>query len=170
MLFNSAIFLFVFLPLTMLGFGLAFRRLGLEAAWTWLAAASLFFYGWWSPAQVPLLLGSIVLNYWIGTRLQRSDTRPRSQLLLAGVVINLGLLGYYKYWPFFVTTAPRSPVGAGMRSGWSSPPGISFYTFHRFAYSFWAQPQRDGGHAVQSLSDLHDFLSRPDSRAYGASA
>lgn len=42
MLFNSAIFLFVFLPLTMLGFGLAFRRLGLEAAWTWLAAASVF--------------------------------------------------------------------------------------------------------------------------------
>lgn len=134
MLFNSAIFLFVFLPLTMLGFGLAFRRLGLEAAWTWLAAASVFFYGWWNPAHVPLLLISVSSNYWLGRRLALPDTGGHRWLLTAGVVVNLGLLAWFKYWYF-----AASNVAALFGHSWEGQPlelplGISFYTFHQLTY------------------------------------
>lgn len=134
MLFNSAIFLFVFLPLTMLGFGLAFRRLGLEAAWTWLAAASVFFYGWWNPAHVPLLLISVSSNYWLGRRLALPDSGGHRWLLTAGVIVNLGLLAWFKYWHF-----AASNIAYLFGHSWEGQPlelplGISFYTFHQLTY------------------------------------
>lgn len=134
MLFNSAIFLFVFLPLTMLGFGLAFRRLGLEAAWTWLAAASVFFYGWWNPAHVPLLLISVSSNYWLGRRLALPDSGGHRWLLTAGVIVNLGLLAWFKYWHF-----AASNIASLFGHSWEGQPlelplGISFYTFHQLTY------------------------------------
>jgi D-alanyl-lipoteichoic acid acyltransferase DltB (MBOAT superfamily) len=134
MLFNSAIFLFVFLPLTMFGFGLAFRRLGLQAAWTWLAVASVFFYGWWNPAHVPLLLISISSNYWLGRRLALPDTCGHRWLLTAGLVVNLGLLAWFKYWHF-----AASNFAALFGQSWDGRPlelplGISFYTFHQLTY------------------------------------
>jgi alginate O-acetyltransferase complex protein AlgI len=134
MLFNSSIFLFVFLPLTMLGFGLAFRRLGLEAAWAWLAAASVFFYGWWNPAHVPLLLISVGSNYWLGRRLALPDAGGHRWLLTAGVIVNLGLLAWFKYWHF-----AASNIASLFGYSWEGHPlelplGISFYTFHQLTY------------------------------------
>lgn len=134
MLFNSAIFLFVFLPLVMAGFGMLFYRLGLEAAWTWVAAASVFFYGWWNPAHVPLLLGSVVANYWLGRKLAAPDLGHHRWLLAVGVVVNLGLLGWFKYWHFFATS-----IAAALGYTWHGHPldlplGISFYTFHQLTY------------------------------------
>lgn len=134
MLFNSAIFLFVFLPLVMMGFGLAFRRLGLEAAWTWLAVASVGFYSWWNPAHVPLLIISVTANYWLGRRLALPDEGGHRWLLTAGVVVNLGLLGWFKYANFIA-----SNVAAWCGYSWHGEPldlplGISFYTFHQLTY------------------------------------
>lgn len=134
MLFNSGSFLFAFLPIVMGGLALLHRFFGREVSLGWLAACSLFFYGCWSPAQVPLLLGSILLNFWIGTRLQQPDSKCRPQLLLAGVVINLGLLAYYKYWPFIVTTAAQITGQTWSAEPLELPPGISFYTFHQLTY------------------------------------
>ena len=62
MLFNSHAFIFLFLPLTLLVF-FALGRFSAKLAAGWLAAASLFFYGWWSPAYVALLLVSILFNF-----------------------------------------------------------------------------------------------------------
>ncbi|MCA1963332.1 MAG: MBOAT family protein [Prosthecobacter sp.] len=118
----------------MAGFGLAFRRFGLEAAWLWLAAASVFFYGWWNPVHVPLLLISVSANYWLGRRLALPDQGSHRWLLTAGVVVNLGLLAWYKYWHFIASNA------AGLLGlEWHGEPlelplGISFYTFHQLTY------------------------------------
>lgn len=61
MLFNSTIFLFVFLPITVAGFHTAQRLAGRSAALTFLFAASLVFYGWWDVRYLPLLLGPSAL-------------------------------------------------------------------------------------------------------------
>lgn len=74
MLFNSYEFIFLFLPIAVLCFfGIA--RWSHRGATAWLVAASLFFYGWWDWHYVPLLMGSIVWNYFIGCRLERRPGR-----------------------------------------------------------------------------------------------
>ncbi len=145
MLFNSGIFLFAFLPLAMLGFALAFRWRGLESAWAWLAAASVFFYGWWNPTHVPLLLASVTLNYLLARRLSQLGSQSSRWLLVAGVVINLVLLGWFKYWHFFA-----SNVAALFWHEWHGQPlelplGISFFTFHQLTYLLHCRAGRDQG-------------------------
>jgi len=137
MLFNSYPFIFLFLPLTLLGFFMIGRH-SPRAAAGWLAFASLFFYGWWNPAYVGLLLSSMLLNYFCGMRLARSVAARRHQharaLLIAAIATNLALLAYYKYANFFVATVN---VVAGTHFWLGSivlPLGISFFTFTQIAF------------------------------------
>ena len=106
MLFNSYGFLFGFLPVALAGFFALGRRSPLWAS-AWLTAASVFFYGWWNPAYVGLLLGSILFNYSVGYSLARTRRRPmhkgRKLVLVFGIAGNLVLLGYFKYANFFVS-------------------------------------------------------------------
>ncbi len=137
MLFNSLTFIFAFLPISLLGyFGLNRYRLAL-AAKAWLVLCSLFFYSWWNPAYLPLILGSMLVNYAMGTALtQATGRRPKVSprvLLTLGVVFNLGLLGYFKYANFFVENLNHL--------GWQLdspdvllPLAISFFTFQQIAY------------------------------------
>ena len=130
MLFNSYVFIAAFLPATLAGFFLL-ARLGRRPAAAWLVLASLFFYGWWAPQYVPLLLGSAALNFVAGAALARGGSRA---LLAAGIALNLLLLGYYKYANFFLGTlnqvaGTHFPVLAILL-----PIGISFYTFTQIAY------------------------------------
>ncbi len=91
--FSSYVFIFLFAPLTIgLFFLIAHRSRRLAAGW--LLLASLFFYGWWNPVYVPLLLLSITFNYVIGAALANSGRRA---LLAFSIAANLALLGYYKY-------------------------------------------------------------------------
>ncbi|WP_077966035.1 MBOAT family O-acyltransferase [Ensifer adhaerens] len=131
MLFNSAIFLLGLLPIALVGF-FALGRMGLsKLALIWLSLVSLVFYGWWNVAYVPLLLASIVCNYAIGAVLARRKVRG---LLIAGVTLNLLLLGYYKYAGFLVVTIDSMldlglPIPAILL-----PLAISFYTFQQIAF------------------------------------
>ena len=102
MLFNSAEFIFGFLPAVLLGFYLITRRGRTDLAIYFLAAASVFFYGWWNFDLVWLLAGSVVANYLFGRWLARRRVRP---LLAVGIVFNLGLLGWFKYAGFFASVA-----------------------------------------------------------------
>jgi len=130
MLFNSFSFLLGFLPITLLGYFVLARR---DPAWgvTWLALASLFFYGWWDVRYVPLLLGSIVFNYGCAQAIRRAHGKARSWLLAGAVAANLLLLGYYKYANFFYTslTGQHADVLQVVL-----PIGISFFTFTQIAF------------------------------------
>ena len=137
MLFNSYAFLFLFLPVAFLGF-FQIGRYSRPLAALWLFAASLFFYGWWNPAYVGLLLGSIFFNYAIGTALSREHVRDNARrkkwILGLGIAADLCLLGYFKYANFFVENAS---VALGL--GWQIEPvvlplGISFFTFTQIAF------------------------------------
>lgn len=136
MLFNSVEFLFLFLPVLLFVF---FRlgRYSRRLAATWLLAGSLFFYGWWNPAYLGLLLASILFNYLIGYALARGDDvgSPRRRGLLAlGVVGDLALLGYFKYANFFIDSFNAA---LGTHYGFAEiilPLGISFFTFTQIAF------------------------------------
>ena len=91
-----------FLPLALLGY-FTLGRLGNTAGAAWLAACSLFFYGWWDHRYLLLLLGSIIANYLAGTSIARHAGSLRGRRMLAlAVGVNLALLGYYKYVDFFI--------------------------------------------------------------------
>ena len=103
MLFNSFEFIFLFLPFTLFVFFFIGKRNQHQVAMSWLVLSSLFFYGWWNPAYLGLILFSMLFNYAFGTMLSNGD-KPniRKSLLWVGVLTNLGFLGYFKYANFFV--------------------------------------------------------------------
>lgn len=135
MLFNSYIFIFGFLPIVLAGFFAIGARGHHRVAIAWLVGASLFFYGWWNPAYLGLILGSILFNYAAGVALGgREQGLSRKWLLALGVAGNLGLLGYFKYANFFVDNISLV-TGADYHLGTIVLPlAISFFTFQQIAY------------------------------------
>lgn len=137
MLFTSYPFIFVFLPITLLGFFLLGRFFGAKLSALWLALASVFFYGYWSSEHVPLLLGSIIFNFYTGYIISRNHANRRTiarAALYIGVVGDLALLAYYKYADFFLGEISRV---AGLEFSTLSiimPIGISFFTFTQIAF------------------------------------
>ena len=83
----------------MLGFHLLGKKGHYRLTIGWLVAASLFFYGWWNPIYLGLLVGSVLFNYAFGFVLLN---RPSKLFLFLGIIGNLGALGYFKYGNFFV--------------------------------------------------------------------
>ena len=136
MLFNSYPFIFVFLPVVVAGFYLL-DRIDRVAAIAWLAAASVFFYGWWDWRYVPILLASALGNFGAATAIAKIGTdQDGARRLVAGLAIaaNLVLLGYFKYANFFVGNLDlilSRPVAIGAIA---LPIGISFFTFTQIAY------------------------------------
>ncbi len=128
MIFSSVEFLFFFLPAVMAGFFvLSALGAGHRVALAWLVAASLFFYAWWNPPFLALLVGSVLGNYAVGLVLARSPTKG---VLAVGVVGNLGLLGYFKYAGFLLAPLGGDHLAAGI----VLPLAISFFTFQQIAY------------------------------------
>ena len=153
MLFNSAAFILGFLPVAWVGFFLFGATGHHRLAVGWLTLASLFFYSYWNPTYLPLLLGSIAFNYVVGRWLIRS----RSMVLLVfGVAGNLILLGYYKYAGFLVQTVDAAS-GAGFAiPAIALPLAISFFTFQQIAFLVDSQ----GGVAEEThLSNYAMFIT-----------
>lgn len=158
MLFNSHVFIFLFLPITLFVFfcigrlasnrraiggqprtgratcvpGTAVPRLALG----WLIVASLFFYGWWNPAYLALILASIGWNYAIGLLLVEGKlpSRWRVFVLAAGVASNLAALGFFKYADFLIENVNRVSGSGLPLPGIALPLAISFFTFQQIAY------------------------------------
>ena len=135
MLFNSYIFIFLFLPIVMSGF-LVLRRHSSTWPIAWIACASLFYYGWWKPQFLLLLIFSITVNLIFGTLiLKNKHSRLFSKIILTlGILFNLGLLGYFKYAGFLVIN-----INALFKTGLPIPHillpiGISFITFQKIAF------------------------------------
>jgi alginate O-acetyltransferase complex protein AlgI len=145
MLFSSYVFLFLFLPLTLIGFFLIGSRGRKEAAIVWLVCASLFFYAWWKPAYLAIIVCSMLFNFALGRMIQKG---PASRILMAlGVSANLALLGWYKYAGFFAVN-----LNHAFGLGWNPPEillplAISFFTFQQIAYLVDCHHDRSGEYA-----------------------
>lgn len=136
MLFTTAAFVCLYLPLTLaLFFGLA--RIGHGLAAAWLFFASVVFYGVWMPQYVLLLLGSILANFLLGQRI--AAARDAGAALSAkrwmqlGVTANLSLLAYYKYADFFVANLNQLGLALPLPHV-LLPIGISFFSFTQIAF------------------------------------
>ena len=135
MLFNSYVFIFEFLPLTLVCFFGIRRTSATRFAIAWLVFASFFFYGWWHPAYLVLLLFSIFFNYRMAGLIGSLTGEPKGRwFLMAAVAVDLGLLGYFKYTNFFMQQV-------GVLTGFAIPHwdiilplGISFFTFQQIAF------------------------------------
>lgn len=133
MVFSSLPFLLCFLPLTVLLYqGLAARACG-RAALCALLLASLLFYAWWKPANLYIILLSLLGNYLLGQWLAVAG-RWRKALFVTGLGLNLGALVWFKYTDFLLGTV-NSLCGMQLPlTGIVLPIGISFFTFQQIAY------------------------------------
>jgi alginate O-acetyltransferase complex protein AlgI len=134
-LFNSATFIFAFLPLALIGCFAAARR-SPAAAMLWLVAASLMFYGWWNPTFLTLLGVSIGANYALSRAILATASRPRWQgWLLGGAVAgNLAVLVHYKYLAAILGFLRTQGVADMAFANPVLPLGISFFTFTQIGY------------------------------------
>ncbi len=141
MLFTTAQFCLVFLPIVIIGYYIIGRFSPLLSA-GWLFLSSVIFYGYWMPEFTLLLIASILLNFLVGGTIAKLDPINSTEVrrrqakiwLLTGVAINLLLLGYFKYANFFIEN-----INYALGFEWSLgkiilPIGISFYTFTQIAF------------------------------------
>ena len=138
MLFNSYEFIFIFVPIVLLGYFYLGKKYN-SAANLWLVLASLFFYAYWDINYLPLLLGSIAFNYiFAGEILKARQNEKFSQAkiyFIAGLMFNICLLGYYKYLDFFLRNFNR--LGADFELlHLILPLGISFFTITQLLYLY----------------------------------
>lgn len=134
MIFNSFEFIFLFLPIVWIVFFLV-GKIAAPFAKTWLLLASLFFYAFWNPAYLPLIISSMIVNYIIGVFLGKNKWLPtRKSILTIGILFNVGLLGYFKYRDFFVENINTIFGSDILLIEVLLPLAISFYTFQQIAY------------------------------------
>jgi len=136
MVFSSILFLFLFLPLTLVLYLVAGRRLRNAL----LLLASLLFYAWGEKGYVLLMLASILVNFFIGRRIDAAaDLQKRKYLVVAAVCLNLAPLLFFKYTAFLAGLADDMMGCFGLASSLEISPlhlpiGISFFTFQAISY------------------------------------
>lgn len=135
MLFNSYIFIFVFLPVTLIFYYGFKKRYGRETCFVVLILASLIYYAYWKLAYLPILLISIIANYGLGIKLARAVCPSKKRyLLILGIAANLLALAYYKYADFLVENIQWLSGTSYTRYDILLPLAISFFTFQQIAY------------------------------------
>lgn len=154
MVFSSAVFLFVFLPVV---FVLSRIIPGTQGKNIFLLIASFLFYAFGEPVYVLLMLFSTLVNYGAGLLLV-SCRKPRDRWVVAGaVVLNLGLLSVFKYTDFFLTNVNRVFSLEIPLTGIALPVGISFFTFQGLSYVI--DVYRDRTQATKNFVKLALYIS-----------
>jgi alginate O-acetyltransferase complex protein AlgI len=136
MVFSSPLFLFLFLPIVLVGY---FLLPGLRARNGWLLAVSLLFYAWGEVGFILLLLISTLVNFELGKWVERhEETAKRKRAVAVAVIVNIGFLAFFKYAGLAVASvnAPLQFLGLGTFPvpQIALPIGISFFTFHALSY------------------------------------
>ncbi len=146
MLFSSYTFIFLFLPITLVVFYAIAKHHSFKAALSFLVFSSLVFYSYWNPAYLLLLLVSIGFNFLLGNRLR--EYREKSALIFS-VSVNLGLIAYYKYFDFFVSSFNTISGNDHTLHQVILPLAISFFTFQQITYLV---------DAYKGLTEKYSFL------------
>lgn len=159
MLFSTNVFLFLFLPLFLgLYYLTPFRYRSLL-----ILLASYVFYGWWRVDFLLLFFAVTLWTYLAGRVIARSEERPRRAraALVTGVVLNLGALGYFKYFNFGVESFNALLMGMGLEpfTAWRVilPIGLSFYIFQ--AISYLVDVHRKDAPPARNFWDLSAFIA-----------
>jgi D-alanyl-lipoteichoic acid acyltransferase DltB (MBOAT superfamily) len=135
MLFNSYSFIFIFLPVTLVGFYLIRPIAGGNMALLYGFVCSVGFYAYWNVNYVPLLLFSVFVNYGIGAVILDRGHAPLGRVaLFVGVAANLAALAYFKYANFLIDQIDWLSDVRLTQARIILPLAISFYTFQQIAY------------------------------------
>jgi len=160
MVFTSFVFLCWFLPL-FLGVYYALPRRGKNL---WLTCASYAFYGWWRPHYVILMFASTLLNWYCARRMGAADAaglRSRKVWLIASLILNLGMLAWFKYANLFVDSYNDLRAAMGTEAmAWEKvllPIGISFFTFQSMSYTIDVYFGRV--RPIRSIADLACYVA-----------
>ncbi len=136
MTFNSLIYL-IFLPVMV---GIYYSLPG-RFRWILLLAGSYFFYMWWNPAYIFLILASTFIDYFAGRLMEKTpERRNKKKYMILSLITNLGLLFSFKYYGFFTASIGKLAGLAGFEAAFPHldvllPVGISFYTFQTLSYT-----------------------------------
>lgn len=134
MLFNSYVFIFAFLPVTFVGYYLLNYKKCFLGAKIFLIFASLFFYAWWNVKYLPILIFSIVFNYFTSMAILSDKKLNKKIILIFGICVNVALLGYFKYADFFIDNL-NFTLNLNINSlNLALPLALSFVTFQQIAY------------------------------------
>lgn len=149
MVFNSIFFIFCFLPVFMLIYYLVPGKLRNLI----LFLGSLVFYAWGEPIYVILMLFSSIFNYYMGAELERLyyDEKRQKLNLVFAVIVNLGILVFFKYYGFLLNTIGGITGLHIPHPELSLPIGLSFYTFRNLSYLFDVY--------LSKISAQHNFLT-----------
>src|SRR3989442_414480 len=135
MLFDTPIFFAFLAAVTLCYWCLDFRNQN-----RFLLVASYFFYGWWDWRFLCLMIASTCIDYFVAIKISDTENpKLRRSLLVLSLVINFSILGFFKYFNFFVDSAATALSTLGIHASVPVlriilPPGISFYTFQEVAY------------------------------------
>ena len=156
MVFSSYVFILAFLPIVVIVYYLLSHVNNSLVQRLFLIAASLFFYGYYNVRYLVLILASIIINYVIAVGIQQSEGKKAKLFFVLGILFNVGLIGYYKYYDFFVEN-----INAVFGSSFALkhillPLGISFFTFQQL--SFLVSVYK-GEERVEQLRDYCLFVS-----------
>jgi len=139
MLFNSFNFL-IFLPVVFIGYWLFYKNFKLQNIL--LLISSYIFYGWWDYRFLSLIMLSTIVDYFVGLQLFKSNKQGlKTTWLWISITFNIGILGFFKYYNFFIESWIESLklLGYHTENNWMLkvilPVGISFYTFQTVSYS-----------------------------------
>lgn len=133
MLFNSFAF-FIFFPIVVTLFFLFHQKRPQFALWI-LIISSMVYYGWWNISFLSVFLASIIFNFLGGKVLRKFSTKSKRRIfLLAFVSLDLFLLGYFKYYNFFITNINQMTASNLSLIQVGIPLGISFFTFQQISY------------------------------------
>ena len=139
MFFNSIDFA-IFLPIIFILYWFVINK-NLKLQNLLIVIASYFFYGWWDWRFLSLILFSTIVDYSVGLKLNKEENLFKRKILLwTSIIVNLGFLGFFKYYNFFIDnfTAAFSFLGIEINSNSLNiilPVGISFYTFQTLSYT-----------------------------------
>ena len=137
MVFSSYEFILIFLPIVLVVYYLLARLSNTVYQKLFLLGASLFFYGYYHVGYLILILASMLVNYLVAAMIQRrpeEKDKLRIALLTLGVLFNVGLIGYYKYFDFFLSTVNDIAGTEFALRHILLPLGISFFTFQQLSF------------------------------------
>lgn len=171
MLFHSIQFLFFFAIVVAIYFAIPYRY-----RWLLLLCTSYFFYGFFSPAYIPLLFGLTLINYYAALRMGDYRKPPgRKGYFIFCLLSNILLLLTFKYYNFFAqsltTIFRQTPIALSIPAvGWLLPVGISFYTFKNMSYAIDVYrgektPERHLGYYALYVAFFPQLLAGPIERA-----
>ena len=134
MVFSSYIFILVFLPVVVLSYYALSHLKDSRYQRLFLLTASLFFYGYYNVSYLALIAASIFINYAAAVQIQKAEGVRAKVFLTAGILFNVGLIGYFKYYDFFVENINAIFHSSFTLKNILLPLGISFFTFQQLSF------------------------------------